>query len=183
MRYVCIDIETLGLSIQAPIIQVAAVFVDNHVITGQFETLVKYRAYNNCEPYAMSMHPELLRRLAKATDDEAVPIEYLAKRMLQWFKQVEFNPMFPTVFAGKNVGTFDIPRLDHHTKSEFSRWIKADYRYLDPGNMFVRRGDARVPSLDEILKREGMPGAVDHTALADALATVAAIERGLDGRV
>lgn len=179
MRYVSIDIETLGLGLKAPIIEVACVFVDGGKIVAERETLVSNLVYHNCEPYAMSMHPKLLRRLAT---EPATAIDALACEMRGWLEEVGFDPCIPTVFAGKNVASFDIPRLDYHTHGAFTELINVHHRYLDPGSMFVRRGDELIPSLEEILYRCGINLPVTHTALDDARATVAVIERGLDGR-
>lgn len=179
MKYICIDIETLGLNIKSPIIQFAAVFVKNGEIVSEFETLVSNDAYHYCEPYAMSMHSDLLRRLAI---DKSTPIQHLTNDFFDHMMGTGFDPYRPTVFAGKQVASFDIPRLNYHTKGYFSHRIAVDYRYLDPGSMFARSGDERVPSLEEILNKLGINLEVNHTALADARATVAAIEAGL-GRV
>ena len=53
----------------------------------------------------------------------------------------------------------------------------AAFLLLDPGSMYVRRGDDEIQSLSTILESQGLDGTVSHTALDDARAVVAAVER------
>lgn len=177
MKYVSIDIETLGLNIDAPIIEVACVFVDNGKIVAQNQTYVTHYQYDNCEPFAMSMHPEALRRIAEQTPGfDYCPIDMLAAEIRKWCLDAGFDPKDKINFAGKNAASFDLPMLDHQTEGEFNRLVNPYHRVLDPGPMFARRGANRTPNLETILTENELDGQVTHTAMDDARAAVTAIE-------
>ena len=176
MKFISIDIETLGLNVDAPIIEVGAVCADSttQTILSTFHTYVFHPTYDNCEPYAMSMHPLILRRIA----DREEPYTYCAIRNLtKHFRNwsCDFFPQGePITFAGKNVASFDLPMLERQAK--FNQ-LHYHHRTLDPGSMFWTHLDMRVPGLMQIIEREGLEAEVTHTALDDAHAVVQAIFR------
>lgn len=178
MKYVSIDIETLGLNIDAPIIEVACVFVDNGNIIGQEQTYVKHDQYDNCEPFAMSMHPKILRYIADNPDAKDVcHIRDLDLVIGGWLAKHGFEGK--TTFAGKNAAGFDLPMLEHQCEC-FGPQCRPHHRVLDPGPMFAKRGDKATPNLNDIIEQENLDVQVTHTALDDALAVVAAVERFFD---
>ena len=183
MKYVSIDIETLGLNINAPIIEVACVFVDNKQIVAENQTYVTHARYDNCEPFAMAMHPVILRRIAIKEDGYTyTPIEHLPAVISTWCYDAGFlgNGDQKVVWAGKNASGFDIPMIDHQTKGVFKLAVPQHHRVLDPGPMFVKRGDTVTPSLSDIITAEELDVEVTHTALDDARAVVAAVECAFD---
>jgi len=181
MKYVSIDIETLGLNIDAPIIEVACVFVDNGEIVGSAETYVYHDKYDNCEPFAMSMHPETLRLISNPEVCECTGsithISNIGMLISEWLAFYGFEGK--TTFAGKNAAGFDIPMLEHQCPG-FKALTQANHRVLDPGPMFAKRGDNATPNLPSILADNNLEGLVTHTALDDALAVVAAVEYFFD---
>jgi DNA polymerase III epsilon subunit-like protein len=181
MKYVSIDIETLGLNIDAPIIEVACVFVNNGKIIGEEQTYVCHDKYDNCEPYAMAMHPETLRIISDGPTAEGVQhINWLDITIRDWLIRHDFNPdVDKVVFAGKNAAGFDIPMLEKQCKA-FKKNCRPHHRVLDPGPMFTKRGDYASPNLPTILEEQQLAGQVSHTALDDARAVVAAVERFFD---
>lgn len=187
MRYVSIDIETLGLDSEfCDVIEIAAVVDD---LKSNLEELQTYHAYvvdrdnrYRGEPYAMAMHSEILRRIAKWER----PHSYVYKADL-WSKFKEWichngvlnnDSSNKALVAGKNFAGFDMkfltkigvePHYFHH-------------RTLDPGSMFVTKDDLVPPSLDECLKRAGINTSVKHTALEDAFDVVKCVRFHLLGK-
>lgn len=68
--------------------------------------------------------------------------------------------------AGKNVASFDLQFLPVEVKRRFG------HRCLDPGSMYVRYDDAKIPDQSECLKRAGMPSLVTHDAYEDNIQTI-----------
>lgn len=180
MKYVSIDIETLGLNHDAPIVEVACVFVEDGKIIGEEQTYVCHDQYDNCEPFAMAMHPDTLRIIDNGPDSPGVVhIDSLDCTIRSWLQKHGHNTGEKTVFAGKNAAGFDLPVLERQCVS-FKKMIKPHHRVLDPGPMFTRRGDESVPNLETILAEQDLAGQVTHTALDDARAVVASVERFFD---
>jgi hypothetical protein len=130
----------------------------------------------------MSMHPTLLRRIA--TKEEGYfycPINELAGLIRGWCEVNGFlKDDAKVVWAGKNASGFDIPMLNHQTHGAFKTLVPQHHRVLDPGPMFVKRGDNVTPSLSDIIESEDLYTEVTHTALDDARAVVVAVERFFD---
>ena len=64
--YVSIDIETTGISDESHILQIAAVYDDLVSPIDELKTFnvaIKYDVMTHCEPYAMGINAELLRKL------------------------------------------------------------------------------------------------------------------------
>lgn len=181
MKYVSIDIETLGLNRDAPIIEVACVFVKDGKITNEEQTYVCHDKYDNCEPYAMALHSDTLRIIDEGPQAAGViHINWLDVTIREWLTRNGFNPdIEKTIFAGKNAAGFDLPQLKRQCHN-FDFQCRPHHRVLDPGPMFTKRGDESVPNLETILADQKLAGQVTHSALDDARATVAAIERFFD---
>jgi oligoribonuclease len=129
------------------------------------------------EPYALSMHPEIFRRIA-ARDTFSynfIKEEELASRISAWCKEF-FPRKYPTI-AGKNFGSFDLPFLK--ALPEADEFIKFKHRVLDVGCLYVRKTDEALPDLDECLSRAKINGAVNHTAMNEAELVVKLVRRKL----
>ena len=174
MKFISLDIETLGLNVNAPIIEVGAVCADSitQTVIDTFHTYVFHSSYDSCEPYAMSMHPVILKRIANREEPYTYcSIRKLTKHFANWADEF-FSPTDPITFAGKNVGTFDLPMLEK--QANFNQ-MHYHHRTIDPGCMFWTSLDTRVPGLQTIIEREGLEAEVTHTAVDDAMAVVEAI--------
>lgn len=68
--------------------------------------------------------------------------------------------------AGKNVASFDLQFMPMQVKKLFG------HRCLDPGSMYVRYDDAKIPDQSECLKRAGLPSLVTHDAYKDNIQTI-----------
>lgn len=173
--FVSIDIETLGLGMYAPIIELGAVAADwlSGEIIGKFHTYVCHNSYTNCEPYAMSMHPKILRRIA--TKEKGYQYTTLSK-LTESFHNFLFNntSFSKVVVAGKNAAGFDLPRLE----AQCPGWVenikpRLSHRVIDPGSLFWNPAtDEILPDTQTCLERCGMDREVQHTALEDAMDVV-----------
>lgn len=179
-HFVSIDTETLGLGPNVPIIELGAMIQDwwdplPNPPTFHCYVLPGEDGYQNCEPYAMSMHPKILRRIA--TREE--PFVYLRRQSVarafgKWLKKFPFsqggrrkNPP-KIVIAGKNYAIFDHPKL----LANFPTWeanVKTAHRIIDVGHLFWHPWEGeKLPDLSTCAKRAGLSGIVTHTALEDA---------------
>lgn len=173
MRYVSIDIETLGLDPDhCDVIEFAAVIDD---FKTPLEALPKYHCYvtrpdktYRGEPYAMSMHPIILRRIAELEMGFTyMPHDCLAEDFDLWLFQNRLKSKI--VVAGKNFAAFDMRFL---RPLGFGA-IKFCHRFLDPGSMyFDPEIDEVPPDTKECLRRAGITTEVAHTAYEDALDVV-----------
>lgn len=172
-KFVSLDIETLGLGIDAPIIQFGAVIADwaTCEILGEFETNLKHDSYDNCEPFAMSMHPKILREIA---DGKCIHINQLASEVHRWLYAYGLTTAAmdgpKLTVAGKNAAGFDLPML----RRQCVNWdlcVPCFHRVLDPGPLYWNPNtDLVPPNLDTCLTRAGINGMmVTHTALEDAI--------------
>lgn len=170
-QFVSIDIETLGLNRKAPIIEVALVVADwdtQHIIE-EWESVVVHDRYDNCEPYAMSMHSELLRTISQAAFSDVTHIDSLGYE-LNWV----LNKYGKITFAGKNAAGFDLPMLEEQI--QLSRYIAYDYSVLDVGTLFWDPNqDSRLPNLETCKRRAGVDTPIAHRALQDARDVVSCV--------
>jgi len=170
--FVSLDIETLGLDINSPIIQFGAVVADwsSGEILGEFETNLRRASYDHCEPYAMSMHPKILREIA---DGCCLHINSLPEAVHKWLLYFGLTNKAlngpKIIVAGKNAAGFDLPRLRHQCE-DWDMYVPCLHRVLDPGMMYWNPlTDKFPPDLKTCLERAGLKKNVAHTALADAI--------------
>lgn len=180
--FVSLDIETLGLGLYAPIIEFGAVVANwlTGDFLGEFHTYVTHEEWNHCEPYAMSMHPTILQRIA--TKEEGwnyTPIDSLDIEVMGWLDTVarrqgvellkrEKGRPGKIVVAGKNVAGFDLPRLRAQCR-EWDTHVPCHHRVIDPGMMFWNpMTDDIPPGSNECLRRCHIETETTHNALEDA---------------
>lgn len=174
MEYVSIDIETTGLDHQrCDVIEFGAVLsldaIGSQDDSEMFHTYVlpnrDIGVYQG-EPYALSMHSEILRRIAERNTDRynfCQPHELLPK-FKSWLAR--HKKKLPITVAGKNFAGFDLRFLEliHREWKDVFR-----HRVLDVGPLFLEPGDKVVPDLKTCMQRAGLYGEVSHTALDDAV--------------
>lgn len=179
MLYISLDIETLGLERVAPIIEFGAVLAN--WMTGEMldkcHTYVTHDRYNNCEPFAMSMHPHILRRIATREEGyEYTHIDNLTAYFDAWIDRcTDRYPEFGDqkfVLAGKNLATFDLPMLECQCEGWYEWASKfVHHRVIDPGNLFwIPHLDLVIPNSDLCRERASIKRNEEekHNALADA---------------
>lgn len=207
MKYVSIDLETTGLNPETcQIVEFAAV-LDDLENPKPIEQLPKFQAYivtdavavyhqlgevYTGEPYALSMHSAIFRRIAKRESG----FQYLERDVLMkefrkflvannWMPKPEISGRtdlehgkINITAAGKNFGVFDLPFLKKHVWD----WdnIQFEHRVIDPAMFFLTPQDQKVPDSATCLKRAGLDDVVAHTALEDALMVVRLVRKGLN---
>ncbi len=177
--FVSIDIETTGLNHETcDTIEVGAV-IDDWLFplkkAPEFHCYIKKEMYRG-EPYALSMHSEIFRRIATEAEGYLYyfPDEF-AKKFGTWLKDngaYVIDPATPAheargIAAGKNYASFDDRFLRQF--KQYNKYVKLHHRVFDPAMMFWRpTEDAKPPSSQTCMKRAYQEGEVAHTALEDA---------------
>jgi len=192
MKYISIDLETTGLDpVNNNIIEFGAV-LDNLKEMKPLSELPRFHAYicmdeYKGQPYALSMHPTIFRRIAKK--EEGYNYLYpntLGKAFLNFLLEHGYElevrkgkkiPRTVVNVAGKNFGTFDLPFLNHQTN--FSSSVKIRSRILDPGILCLESEDEVIPGLMECLKRVGVEKEIAHTTIEDSLDVIEVIRAKL----
>ena len=169
--FVSLDTETLGVGPNAPIIELGVVMADWMAgkTLNAFHSYVIHGSYDNCEPYAMSMHPIILRRIATREPGwRYTHIDDLALEFQTWLNKCG-NKREKLVVAGKNVANFDLPRLSSQCKN-WDSLIKIHRRVMDPSMLFWHPNEDELPpGLSKCQERSGQDSQVKHTALEDAM--------------
>lgn len=198
MIYCSIDIETTGLNKKTcDIVQFAAVLDDlnNPQPIEKLPTFLAYFTSNSYsgEPFALSMHPAIFRKIADAQKqkldyDEAENAHYMdihglpyAFRNFLTKNNVPEDPKTGSIslnIAGKNAAMFDLPFL----KKKIKNWQRVyfKHRVIDPAVLYFELGkDKELPDSKKCMERAGIAGEVAHTALEDALTVVKLIRNKL----
>lgn len=196
MQYCSIDIETTGLNPKTcDIVQFAAV-IDDLSNPLPLEKLPRFQTYFNQstftgEPYALSMHPAIFRKIADAQQYK-VEEDQEGNRFMQigdlpcalynfltgnGIKEDPKSGRVKITVAGKNVGMFDLPFL----KKKIKYWDKITilHRVIDPAILYYLPGDKVLPDSKLCMERAGFAGEVAHTALEDALMVVKLVRHKL----
>jgi hypothetical protein len=192
--YLSIDIETTGISDSAQILQISAVFDDLKSPLGSLKTIdlpIKYDVLTNAEPYAIGMNADLFKKMMDKNFKVFTP-EQAAIELITFIRDCRSvlpldwtgNNTQKLVLAGKNVASFDIPKLKTFLTgmpkhkdyiSSFERDVH--YKTLDVGSLFFDIFGENV-SLSEINKLTGR-AAVSHNAIDDAFDVVHAVRHKL----
>lgn len=185
--FVSVDIETTGLNPETcQVIEIGAIIDDWRQpmeLPPQFHCYIKQHEYRG-EPYALSMHAEIFRRIANETPgfNYWYPSEAVKQcgKWLQDNSAYHVDPENPereprAVFAGKNFAMFDdrflrkLPHFDEH--------VKYHHRILDPGMLFWDpRVDTKPPGTALCMSRASLCGDITHTALDDAIVVAKLIQ-------
>lgn len=183
MKYVSIDIETTGLNPEScQLIEFAAV-VDDLLIANPIEKLPKFHTYIHHgiyqgDPYALAMHVNIFKKLAKFPDDDIIESHSLFAAFANFLTgEGGYSDLSnKIVAAGKNFANFDLKFLERIP----NRFVKFHHRVLDPAMYFIDPlKDNEPPSSKICLERAGLSGEVAHTALEDAIMVVKLLRTGI----
>ena len=192
MLYCSIDLETSGTdSLTNDVIEFGAVLDDLNK-RAPVNALPTFHCYlvkdSYCgEPYALSMHPTIFRRIAeRGLEENRKKYNYLTANSLgNAFKKFLLNNGYTSehdkvviTAAGKNFSSFDLQFLKHRT--DFLKHIEVRSGVLDPGILYLDGEDKAIPGLEKCKKRAGMPDTnVYHDAISDAKDVVELLRRKL----
>lgn len=181
--YVSIDIETTGIDDKSHILQISAVYDDLKSPISQLKTIdmpIKWDVMTHCEPYAMGMNAKLLEKMMDrnfrtySTSEAEDQLIIFLKEVQELQGPDEKGRPKKIILAGKNVASFDIPKIRaflYSEKRNFDNLIH--YKTLDVGSLYYDTFKDNV-SLSEINKLTNR-AAVSHNALDDALDVVHAV--------
>ena len=194
MKYLSIDIETLGLDhANNDIIEFGAVYDDLNN-PKPLEELPRFHRYiyrtNDVyrgSAYAMSMHSAILKKIAsrnsKNNTDKFCLRRTLGIHLRSWFGEIGWKPdelgFFKLNVAGKNFGNFDMRFLDLPEYEWAGHQIYWPHRFIDPTMLYFELGDAELPSSKVCMERAGIKGEVAHTSVDDALMVVQLLRKKL----
>lgn len=187
--YVSIDIETTGIADESHILQIAAVFDDLKSPISQLKRIdipIMWDKITYSEPYALGMNAELFKKMMDKDFKTYTPSS--AKyALLNFLREVqkdigvdEKNNFQKLIIAGKNVASFDIPKItDFMESSSDHKTFQSllHYKTLDVGSLYYDVFGDNV-SLSKINSLTNRP-AVSHNALDDALDVVYAVRKKL----
>jgi hypothetical protein len=185
--YVSIDIETTGIGDNAQILQISAVYDDLKSPISELKTIdlpIKHEVLTHCEPYAMGMNAELLKKMMDKNFKTYRPYDAMVELISFLESCQELNEKGnrrKVVLAGKNVASFDIPKLRSFLSTRgslvdtFNNLIH--YKTLDVGSLYFDVFKENV-SLTEINKLTNR-AEVSHNALDDAFDVVHAVRHKL----
>lgn len=183
MKYVSIDIETLGIEAEScSLIEVGAVIDDMQSPLSELPVFHRYITYPNNhyqgDVWAMFMHAKsgIFERIANRDPDYSY-CNYL-NLDIQFFgwlrKHLGLKNKDKVLFVGKNAAWFDLPFLQKSAK--FGMNFSIHHRVLDVGSMFVDMvNDQEPPNLEECLRRAGIQKNISHTAVEDAIDVIRCI--------
>jgi hypothetical protein len=174
MKYISVDIETTGLNSElCEVLEIGAIFDDlsqprkNDPPKFHCYILPDYLSTYCGEPYALAMHSEIFRRIAK----QEPPYMYLKSSVVgeefsAWLTSLGLTGDKKITVAGKNFGSFDLQFLKRLVDFPVHRF---NHQFIDPGMLyFDPLIDKCVPNTQTCAKRAGIGSTVAHTALEDA---------------
>lgn len=187
--YVSIDIETTGIADQSHILQISAVYDDLKSPISKLKTIdlpIKWDVLTHCEPYAMGMNAELLKKMMDKKFVTYIPSQACVELLEFLYKVQELEgrdnkgEYKKIILAGKNVASFDIPKLNTLYDKEFrgSNFEKIiHYKTLDVGSLYydVFKDNVSLSEINKLTNR----AAVSHNALDDAFDVVYAVRHKL----
>lgn len=181
MKYVSIDIETTGLdSARDQILEIGAIFDDGKI---DLWKLPRFHCYVHAkimtgDPFALAMNAEIIKKIANK-DPDCMENRQIVGYFANWLTVSCGYDLGSekVVYAGKNVGSFDLPFLDNNIDGW--RGLPRHHRILDPAMLYLKADDKGPLSLADCLERAGIQKSVKHTALEDAEDVVRLIRHGV----
>ena len=177
IKYVSVDLETTGLNEDTcDIVEFAAVADDlkQQLPINQLPVFHTYFLKDRYlgEPFALSMHPEIFRRIAerdtkKYTFMSATKLGYAFRRFLvEKGGYEEKHDQVTITVAGKNFAAFDLQFLKR--KTDLCKHVNIRSRVIDPAILYLEDSDDAPPGTEKCKERAHLNPKIEHTAEADA---------------
>ena len=185
MKYVSIDLETSGLDPErCQILEFAAVIDDGVRFVTELPTFHRYVIHDEYrgEPYALAMHSEIFKRIAKRDKDyKYIGISDLALAFKAFLLDNDLKSHITV--AGKNFANFDLRFL--RRVPGWNNIIGIRHRMIDPGCLYWSPivDKERLPNLTTCLLRAGFVKTVSHTAVEDAIDVIYTVRRFVNVKV
>lgn len=187
MKYCSADIECCGLdSNECDILEFAAVLDDLSDMKPINELPVFHTYFIKDryvgEPFALSMHPEIFRRIAERDIKKyhfmsATKLGYNFRRFLVANGYKEEHDKVTITVAGKNFGSFDLQFLKN--KTDLLTHVNIRSRIIDPAILYLEKGDDAPPGTKNCKIRCGLGDELAHTAEADAKDVILLVRKKL----
>ena len=206
MDFISADIETLGLTTEYDVIELAMIYCKTGVPLEKCSTIrFTFDIPNKplkANMFCMLMHQELIKEINSAEYNTYVsPRNYgtdhnpfyprihpdkIQGLIREWYIYNNIPENNKLLFAGKNFANFDINWFKKHGWDNVTlqgKW-PMHHRTLDPAILYVEDDDNTIPNLEECIKRSGQQVFLNaygklHNALYDALAVAALIREKL----
>lgn len=182
MRYISIDLETTSINPKKGQILEFAAIIDNLRDIKPISELPRFHTYFIHdeivgEPYALSMHPTILRRIAIRQE----PFNYLTQtnfvyNFCSWLRENKMGERITA--AGKNFASFDKQFIEAIPEWRLSG-VKINHRCIDPAMAYWTPEDSSPPDTKMCMERAGIKGDVAHTAMEDAEVVVQLVRNWL----
>lgn len=203
MHYLSIDIETTGLDKDhCDILEFAAIY-DNMTSDSPetpplsmmpvFQCRFRKNFYTG-QPVGLAMNSKLLTDIHKGVkgpkygrNNESIIVDWFEEKynigflFYDWLLKVGYPCEKHLLFAGKNVGSFDIPFLKQHTN--LFDICKYSHRMLDPAILYMKPEDESPPHLELCLHRAGINTKVEHNAVSDAYDVIQLLRHNFRSRM
>lgn len=181
-RICSVDLETTGLNPKTcDIIEFGAV-LDDLANPKPLNELPRFHCYFlpheegtfRGEPYALSMHPVIFKRIAEREKEENKKYKFTSPmRFGNLFKRflvdngykLEHDKVTITA-AGKNFAAFDLRFLEE--KTDMLNHVNVRHRIIDPAILYLDGNDTSLPNMNMCKARMGLVGEVAHNAIDDA---------------
>ena len=179
MKYLSIDIETLGLKAKKhSLIEFTCILEDTDNIKS-FEDIPKFQTYiineeYQGDPFAMNMNKDIIEKIANypnsAKEHSFTHYNDLALKFYQWLGAVKYEQP-ELILAGKNLAMMDLKFLKR--VPNFKKYFKVNHKILDPGVLYVDwQNDEEVPGMTLCNQRAGVVNEKLHSALFDSWNTI-----------
>lgn len=194
-KYISVDIETTGIDEKSYLLEISVIRDDLTSPINELPYLylpIRHDIITYSEPYALGMNAELLKKMMDKnfktyTPKEAI-LELINFLIITHKEDVDDKGKNRKImFAGKNVASFDIPKLrafivKYGTEYELGLFDQMiHYKTLDVGSLYFDTFKDNV-SLSEINKITGRKE-VTHNSLDDAFDVVHAVRYKLQVQV
>lgn len=174
MRYLALDIETLGLDPRCSVLEVAFIEEDTDHPEIPVQELPRYSALFRpskifAEPFALEMHLAngLLKECLATGKHEDKAWRDIVAYLEQY--RLKCGRIEKIQLAGKNLAGFDLSFFPSSVTRFFS------HRTIDVGSLCFDPSQSGLLSLDQILETAGIETSQNHRAVSDAENVIRAI--------